>query len=109
MTAPGRLPVRQSATGIELRIRLTPRAARDAVDGVVTGADDAVHLAARVRAVPEKGKANEALERLVAQWIGVPRSSVAVAGGTTSRLKTVAVEGDAAELAERVAALVAEA
>lgn len=51
-------------------------------------------LAARVRAVPEKGLANRALEKLIARWLDVPASSVKVTTGETSRIKTVSITGD---------------
>mgnify|MGYP003380925365 CR=1 FL=1 len=94
-------------TGINLRVRLTPKSSRDAVDGIAAQSDGTEHLAARVRAVPDKGQANAALEKLLADWLGVPRASVAVTGGSTSRLKTVSIAGDGAALAERLAAALA--
>lgn len=56
-------------------------------------------VAAWVRAVPEKGAANAALERLVADWLAVPASWVSVEAGGKSRVKTVLVRGDPAALA----------
>jgi uncharacterized protein YggU (UPF0235/DUF167 family) len=50
-------------------------------------------LKARVRAAPEKGEANAALEKLLAKALGVAKSKVKVARGTTARLKTVEIEG----------------
>lgn len=92
-------PFRVSKEGLLLSIRLTPRAARDGIDGVVA---DRVH--ARVRAVPEDGRANKALVELVAEEIGVPKSTVTVASGQTARLKTVLVSGDSRALEARVSA-----
>ncbi|MBX3598746.1 MAG: DUF167 domain-containing protein, partial [Rhizobiaceae bacterium] len=57
------------------------------------------------RAVPEKGKANAALEDLIAEWIGAPRRSVSVTSGETSRLKTVFVSGAPDELTTRITEL----
>lgn len=91
--------------GIELAVRLTPHSSSDRIDGIASGANGAAHLAARVRAVPEKGKANAALEELVAEWIGVPKRSVSVTAGATARIKKVLVAGDADDLARRLAEL----
>ena len=89
-------------------MRLTPRSARDAVEGLQDFAGETV-LKARVRAVPEAGRANAALERLIAEWLGVPASKVKVGHGAKSRLKQVAIEGDgvmlSALIATRIAAL----
>lgn len=93
---------RLAKSGVELFVRLTPRASRDVIGAVETTADGREHLAARVRAVPDKGKANAALEELVAEWLHVPRSAVRVSAGATQRLKTVRIEGDAEAIAERI-------
>ena len=61
-----------------------------------------------MRAVPEAGRANEALETLIAKWLGVPPSTVAVAHGGKSRLKQVAVVGDAEALTRLITQRVAD-
>jgi uncharacterized protein YggU (UPF0235/DUF167 family) len=88
------LELRRSSTGIVLKVRLTPKSARDEIVGIQTFGGETV-LKARVRALAEQGSANAALERLVAGWLGVPPSSVSVTQGGKSRLKQVSVEGDA--------------
>jgi uncharacterized protein len=98
-------PFRLRDDGIDLFVRLTPKAALDRIDGVEATADGRTHLKARVRAVPENGAANTALERLLAKALGVPASSISVVTGSTSRLKTLRLEGDAAALADRIKAL----
>ena len=97
---------RRRADGLDLHVRLTPRSARDAVEGLDTAADGRSHLKARVRAVPEDGKANKALVRLVARELGLPASAIAIVAGETARLKTLRLHGDAAALEDRIAALV---
>lgn len=89
---------RAAAGGVEIAVRLTPRAASDGIDGAGADASGRTFLKARVRAVPEKGAANAALVRLLAKWLDVPASRVVVTAGATSRLKTVRIEGDATEL-----------
>ncbi len=79
---------------IKIHVRLTPSAHKDNIDGVETSADGKSYLKARVRAVPENGKANKALEKLIAKYFNVPKSSVQVTSGATSRLKTLVVFGD---------------
>ena len=96
---------RRGPGGVDLFVRLTPKSARDAVEGVEVAADGRSHLKARVRAVPEDGKANKALMRLLSQTPGVPASAVTVVAGGTARLKTVRIAGEAAELEERFSRL----
>jgi uncharacterized protein len=84
---------------LTLAVRLTPRGGADRIEG--WGRDDAgrLFLKARVRAAPVEGEANAALEALLAKTLGIARSRVSVARGTTQRLKTVEIEGvDAAAL-----------
>ena len=78
----------------EISVRLRPGAGADEVVGERDGA-----LLVRVRAVPERGRANDALCRLLASRLGVGVRSVAVVRGQRSREKRVRVEGmDAAAL-----------
>jgi len=62
-------------------VRLTPRASADRIDGWSQDADGRPLLIARVRAAPVDGAANTALEHLLAEALGRPRSSVSVARG----------------------------
>jgi len=98
-------PFRARENGIDLFVRLTPKSSVDRVEGVEAAADGRSHLKARVRAVPENGAANKALERLVAKTLGVPASAVSVVTGGTSRLKTVRIAGDPQALARGAEAL----
>lgn len=98
-------PFRPRNDGVDLFVRLTPKAAMDRLEGIETSADGRSHMKARVRAVPENGAANQALERLVAKALGVPRSAVSVAAGGTARLKTLRVVGDPAVLGKAIEAL----
>ena len=82
-------------------MRVSPRSAREGIDGVVETARGPA-LTMRVRAVAEKGEANRAVEVVVARWLGVPNSSVAVTAGGKSRLKTVLVTGQPGRLAALV-------
>lgn len=93
---------RLTATGVAVRVRLTPRSQRDGIEGVEETAEGPA-LKARVRAIPESGAANAALERLVAEWLGVPKSTATVSAGGKSRLKTVTITGDPGELRQRLA------
>ncbi len=96
---------RAAAGGIAIDVRLTPKGGADRIDGPAELAGGRAVLRVRVRAVPEKGKANAALERLIAGALGVAPGNVAVACGHRARIKTVQVSGDADTLGRLVSAL----
>ena len=79
-----------------IRVRLTPRAARDEIAGWQGDV-----LRVRVTAPPVEGQANAALARLLARALGVPPSRVGVVAGARGRDKTVAIDGLSQEEALR--------
>lgn len=85
--------------GVRLRVRLTPRARRDALGSFETLADGNEVMIAHVRALPTDGKANAALLALLAESLGVARTRIDVVSGHTGRVKTLHVEGDGPALA----------
>ena len=88
--------------GLRLHTRLTPKSARDAVEGVEARGVDRQVLKVQVRAMPENGKANEALLRVIANALGVGVSQVKLEAGATARIKTLRVTGDAQALEQRL-------
>jgi uncharacterized protein YggU (UPF0235/DUF167 family) len=90
-------------TSTRLVARLTPRASDDRIDGWSTDASGRPILKARTSAPPTDGRANAALERLVARALGLPPSAVRVAAGAASRTKTLEIHGaDEALLAAKL-------
>jgi uncharacterized protein YggU (UPF0235/DUF167 family) len=87
-------PYRIEPDRLILFVRLTPKGGRDALEGVETGSDGKSHLKARVRAVPEDGKANAALEMLLSKQARLSLSAVTVIAGQTARLKQVEIRAD---------------
>jgi uncharacterized protein len=100
-------PWRERPEGLLVEVRLTPRAAMDKIDGLETLSDGSPVLKARVRAVPEKGKANEAVLKLLAKTAGLPASRATLLSGDTSRRKSVLLAGDGAALGRVFAELFA--
>jgi uncharacterized protein YggU (UPF0235/DUF167 family) len=74
-----------------LAVRLTPRASAERVGGQWTDADGHVWLSASVTAPPDKGRANVALIALLAKRLDLPRSSISLEAGETSRLKRIRI------------------
>jgi uncharacterized protein len=93
-TTPNPSPISPTPTGIQLRLRVQPRASRSELAGIH---GDAFRV--RVSAPPVDGAANEAVIRLLADLLSVPGSTVQVVAGMTSRSKVVRVEGIGVEQA----------
>ena len=98
---------RYSTHGISVTLRVTPRGGRDDIDGLETLANGRSVVKVRVRAVADGGEANRAVTQLLAKVLGVPKASVRILSGTTSRLKQIAVDGDPARLGESLRNLTA--
>jgi uncharacterized protein (TIGR00251 family) len=72
---------------LRLDLKVVPKSSRDRVDGWVGD-----RLKVRVTAAPERGKANAAVEALLAETLGLPTSAVRVVAGATSPRKTVEIQ-----------------
>lgn len=90
---PARKAWRHGSACVIAHFRLTPKSSKETIDGVVETPDGPA-FQARVRAIPEDGAANRALEEVVARWLGVTKSSVSLATGGKSRLKSLRISGD---------------
>ena len=90
--------------GLRVRLRLTPSGRRDAIDGVMTDVEGLGVLKASVTKVPEGGKANQALIKMLAKEWKVAKSAIEVVQGTTSRNKVLRVLGNAADLERSIIA-----
>ena len=107
VTPPSPRPWRSGPAGIKVLVRVSPKSTREGVEGMVETAQGGA-LTVRVRAVAEKGEANRAVERVIAEWIGVAKSSVAVSAGGKSRIKTVEIAGEPAKLAALIETQIAK-
>lgn len=101
------MPATPVAEGVRLAVRLTPRASREGVDGVVLGADGRRMLQLRLAAPPVDGAANAALVAFVAKALRLRKSEVAIVSGEKSRMKMLLLSGEPVALSGRVAAWIA--
>ncbi len=102
------MPARPLPDGIELALHVSPRAGRDALDGVETDAAGQRWLRVRLAAPPGEGAANAALLRFLAGLLDVAPSACRLVAGATARRKRVRVEGQPAALLARLEARLAE-
>jgi uncharacterized protein YggU (UPF0235/DUF167 family) len=100
---PSEVPWRKGAGCVIVRVRLTPKSSIERVEGVAPTPEGPA-FAAKVRALPSEGEANAALERLVARWLEVPKSSVRVTQGAKSRVKSLTISGETGCLEARLMA-----
>ncbi len=82
------LETKKTADGIVIPVKVQPGARKNCVVGEWGG-----RLKLQVAAPPDKGKANEAVVKLLAKSLGIQRSSVSIVSGETSRDKKVLVQG----------------
>jgi uncharacterized protein (TIGR00251 family) len=80
--------VQQTPNGITFAVKVHPRAKKNAITGEV---GDALKL--DLTAPPVDGKANGACIEFFAKLLKVPRASVTIASGQTSRNKVIRVAG----------------
>lgn len=86
------IPIRDTPGGAVFAVKIHPRAKKNAITGVV---GEALKLA--VIAPPIDGRANAACIEFFANLFTVPRSSVTIASGETSRRKVIRVAGLSAD------------
>ncbi len=93
------LAVRQVGDAVRFKVHVQPRASRAGVAGIH---GDPIKV--RLAAPPVDGRANAALEVLLADALGVARRAVCVVSGATGRDKVVEVVGVTAEHVRRLVA-----
>ena len=98
------ITVRDTSAGATFQVKVQPRAKKNAIIGEI---GDALKLA--LTAPPVEGRANQACIALVAELLNLPRSSVTIAAGQSSRKKIIHVAGmSAAEVQQRLTRAMSE-
>lgn len=86
---------------MKLELKVIPSSSREEIVGWLGGA-----LKIKVRAPPEKGRANKAVEALLAKTLGLPKGAASITSGQGSTSKAAELTGlTEADLAARLAAL----
>jgi uncharacterized protein len=89
----------ESPDGVRFSVRVHPRAKKNAITGELGDA-----LKVSLTTPPVEGRANKACIEFFAKLLKVPRSSVTIASGQTSRNKVIRVAGlSGEELRKRIA------
>ena len=82
------LRIGQEQGAITFEVRVAPRASRNRIIGVQEGA-----LKVALTAPPVDGAANQALRKLIAKTLGVPKSAIEIVRGERGRNKLLRVQG----------------
>jgi len=87
--------------GVRLETRITPRASRNAIEGIREG-----RLVVKVTASPVDEAANAAVVDTVSRALGLSRRDVSIVAGDHSRMKSLALSGVSAdEVRQRLSAI----
>jgi len=98
-----RSAVQVTEAGVRVAIRLTPKGRRDGIEGIAETVDGGAEIRACVTAVPENGKANKALIKLLSKTWKVPKTGISFVSGETDRHKVLLLSGAPDEIQERIA------
>ena len=99
---PETMPWLPAADGLMLKLRVTPRARRSAIDGAIEDGNGELRLKVAVTAVPSDGAANDAVIGLLAKAWRLPKSAFSVSAGAADRNKTLHIAGDPVDLVARL-------
>lgn len=80
------IPIQQHQYSISFQVRLHPRAKKNAITGKI---GDALKVA--LTSPPIEGRANDACIEFLAKVLKLPRASITIVSGSTSRTKVICV------------------
>jgi uncharacterized protein (TIGR00251 family) len=83
----------RGSAAMQIRLKVVPKASRDGVAGWVGD-----RLKVRVRAAPERGRANAAVVELLAERLGLPRGAVRILAGHAAPEKLVEIDAPEPEV-----------
>jgi uncharacterized protein (TIGR00251 family) len=78
---------------VKIQVKVVPNASKNEIIGVILDEFERKILHIRIKAVPEKGKANKELIKFLSKEWKIPTSDIELARGETGRYKTIVVRG----------------
>ena len=91
--------------GVVLQIKLSPKSSANKLRKIEEGASGQ-QLKVQVTAVPEDGKANAALIKLLSKTWKLPKTSFSIRSGATDRNKVLHIAGDPAHLFTEISSFI---
>ena len=95
-------PFHPCANGLLIDLNVTPKASSNKIGDVVQDSQGHAILKVYVTAVPDNGKANAAVIKLLAKVWKIPKTSLAIVRGQTHRRKTIEITGDSSVLRNKI-------
>lgn len=82
----------KTSSGYQIRVRVTPNSSKNAITGIFTDSNQKEFLKINLRAVPEKGKANQELIAFLSKLLHLNKSSFTILSGETDRYKKLQID-----------------
>jgi uncharacterized protein (TIGR00251 family) len=96
-THAGADPVRETHDAVLLKVKVICRSARNEISGVRNG-----ELVVRIKAVPERGKANRELVAFLAKELSIPKASIRIQSGKSAQHKLLCFPVQARDALESI-------
>ena len=96
------VPFHPHKEAVRLYLRVIPNARRDSVRGLYHEADGITAIKLTVAAPAEDGRANQAVVKLLARSLGLPKRSFSIDSGQTGRRKIISIDGTQDDVLERL-------
>lgn len=75
-----------------LRIKVIPKSAKNEVVEIMEDQENGQTIKIRIKAAPEKGKANAELTKFLSQELTIPKENITIISGKTDHLKLIKVK-----------------
>lgn len=76
-----------------LRIKVIPKSSKNEIIEVMQDKEHGATIKIRIKAVPEKGKANLELIKFLSKTYNVPKENISIVGGKTEQIKLIRIDG----------------
>ena len=78
----------EASSGINILVKVLPRSSKNQIIGEEQGV-----FKVKLIAPPVEGRANKALQKLLAKRLGVPKGDIRIVSGERSRIKSINIAG----------------
>lgn len=75
-----------------LRIKVIPKSPKNEITEIMEDSDGDQTIKIRIKAVPEKGKANAELIKFLSKELGIPRENISIISGKSDQLKLIKIK-----------------